>query len=398
MTEKYDIVVIGGGIHGAGVLQAAAANGYRALLLEQYPEPAQGTSGRSSKLIHGGLRYLETGEIKLVYECLRERALLLKNAPDLVRLRPFHIPVYRDSRRGSALIRTGLGIYALLGGLKKDTVFKTIPKTDWQTLNGLKHEDLLAVFQYADAQTDDAALTQAVLESARTLGAETQFSAEFTAATNSNEDYTVTYTNTGSNTSETVQTNALVNAAGPWVNHVMKKITPVPESPEIELVQGTHILLPGNIDGKIYYLQAPDGRAVFVMPWKNQLMVGTTEQVFHGDNPADVQASDTEINYLLAIFNYYFPNFYPSGPATRDMLSDSFAGLRVLPKTGTNVFKRSRETLYIRDHQRKPRLIAIYGGKLTSYRLTAENTIRLLRKQLPRRDKKADTRKLKLGG
>ncbi|TPW13908.1 MAG: glycerol-3-phosphate dehydrogenase [Halothiobacillaceae bacterium] len=116
MTDtSYDVVVVGAGIHGAGVAQAAAARGYTVLLLEQ-TEIAAGTSSRSSKLIHGGLRYLETGQLALVRECLRERALLLRNAPDLVALKPFYLPIYKSSRRGRFKIRLGLSLYALLGG------------------------------------------------------------------------------------------------------------------------------------------------------------------------------------------------------------------------------------------------------------------------------------------
>ncbi|HEY3486844.1 MAG TPA: FAD-dependent oxidoreductase, partial [Gammaproteobacteria bacterium] len=193
MQEHYDIVVIGGGIHGAGVLQAAAATGYSCLLLEQYAQPALGTSSRSSKLIHGGLRYLETGEFKLVYQCLRERRLLLRNAPGLVKLKPFFIPVYRQTSRGPWQIRAGLALYSLLAGYGRRVRFRTVPRTRWSELDGLRQTDLQQVFQYADAQTDDAALTKAVITSAESLGAEVRYQAEFQRAEFANGNYNIRF-------------------------------------------------------------------------------------------------------------------------------------------------------------------------------------------------------------
>ena len=129
-APEFDVIVVGAGIQGAGVAQAAAAAGYRVALLEQ-TGIANGTSSRSSKLIHGGLRYLESGQFRLVRECLRERSLLLRNAPGLVRLVPHHIPVYRETRRRPVKLRLGLGLYALLGGLHADVRFGVVPRTHW---------------------------------------------------------------------------------------------------------------------------------------------------------------------------------------------------------------------------------------------------------------------------
>ncbi len=144
---KYDLVVIGAGIQGAGIAQAAAAAGYTVLVLEQMA-PAAGTSSRSSKLIHGGLRYLESGQFGLVRESLRERALLLKLAPELVKLQPLHIPVYKDSKRCPTTIRTGLSLYALLAGLDSNALFRRVPRAEWHELEGLRQDDLPAVFRY----------------------------------------------------------------------------------------------------------------------------------------------------------------------------------------------------------------------------------------------------------
>src|ERR1700731_1536853 len=145
--KRYDVVVVGGGIHGAGVLQAAAAAGHSGLLIERLAI-ASGTASRSSKLIHGGLRYLESGQFTLVRESLRERAIHLRIAGDLVELKPFFIPVYRDTRRRPWQLKLGLWMYALLGGFDAGTRFGTVPKRDWPTLDGLDTNGLDTVIRY----------------------------------------------------------------------------------------------------------------------------------------------------------------------------------------------------------------------------------------------------------
>src|SRR5258706_7190339 len=176
--KQYDVVVVGGGIHGAGVLQAAAAAGHSALLIERLGF-ASGTSSRSSKLIHGGLRYLESGQFALVRESLRERAIHLRIAAELVELKPFYIPVYRDTRRRPWQLKIGLWVYALLGGFDAATRFGSVPKREWPQLDGLKTRDLDAVIRYHDAQTNDALLTRAVAKSALGLGAELAMPAKY---------------------------------------------------------------------------------------------------------------------------------------------------------------------------------------------------------------------------
>ena len=145
--RAFDVVVVGGGIHGAGVLQAAVAAGHSALLIEK-GALASGTSSRSSKLIHGGLRYLESGQFALVRESLHERAIHLRIAPDLVQLKPFFIPVYKETRRRPWQLKVGLWVYALLGGFDASTRFGDVPKSEWPRLDGLKTRDLDAVVRY----------------------------------------------------------------------------------------------------------------------------------------------------------------------------------------------------------------------------------------------------------
>jgi glycerol-3-phosphate dehydrogenase len=386
MTAQHDLVVIGAGIHGAGAAQAAAAAGYSVLVLEQ-TGIASATSCRSSKLIHGGLRYLESGQFNLVRESLRERDILLRIAPQLVRLVPFHIPVYRHSTRRPWKIRAGLSLYALLDKLRRHAWFASLPHSRWDTLDGLATEKLQAVYRYQDAQTDDAVLTQAVMRSAQSLGAELVMPGEFLGAQRGTHGYTVRY-RTAQGEQECIGT-TLVNATGPWVNGVLARITPRQPPADIELVQGAHVVLDGPLHRGVYYTEAEDRRAVFVMPWRSMTLVGTTETRFSGD-PAQVRPLATEVDYLLRTFRRHFPQ--------RDVqLRDQFAGLRILPKSPGSAFGCTRETLYMTDDTRQPRLVSVVGGKLTGYRAAAEKVMALLASTLPARNRRGDTRTLPLG-
>ena len=382
----YDVVIIGGGIHGVGVAQAAAAAGYSVLLLEQH-NLGSGTSSRSSKLIHGGLRYLESAHLGLVRESLREREILLHIAPALVQRVPFYIPVYAATRRPPWMIRAGLSLYALLGGLSRETRFESVPRARWQDLDGLATNGLREVFRYEDAQTDDARLTRAVMRSAQSLGAELRCPADFLAATRHRSGYEVHYHE--ANRDRSCRSRTLVNAAGPWVNSVLDRVTPRPPQRPVELIQGAHLQLEGATRHGVYYVEAPrDGRAVFVMPWKEQTLVGTTETHFDGD-PREVRALPEEITYLQETLDHYFPH-------GRGRVVDSFAGLRVLPRGPGPAFFRSRETILHPDNPGAARLVTIYGGKLTGYRATAARVVRLLKKSLPAIPALADTTQLTL--
>ncbi len=382
-AADYDILVIGGGIQGAGVAQAGAAAGYRVLLLEKQAI-ASATSSRSSKLIHGGLRYLESAQFGLVRKALRERAILLRIAPELVRPVAFHIPVYKNSSRKSWKIWLGLSMYALLGELKSGACFKYFSKAQWPSRDGLNTEGLRAIYQYWDAQTDDAALTRAVMHSAIELGAELDCPAEAVSASYTDKLHQVRYRNR--NGEKQITSHALVNAAGPWVNQVLEKIAPRSPRLEIELVQGAHLLLDAPAPSAIYYVEAPlDKRAVFIMPWQGKTLIGTTETRFEGE-PDTVSPTEDEVRYLQSIYRYYFPK----RPAD---IIDSFAGVRVLAKAEGSFFSRPRDTIL---HMSSPALLSLYGGKLTGYRATAEQVIAMLRPCLPGRTPKADTAKLML--
>jgi len=388
--HHYDVVIVGGGIHGAGVAQAAAAHGYSTLVLEQFGLAA-GTSSRSSKLIHGGLRYLETAQFGLVRECLIERSLLLKNAPELVKLKPFYIPIYTETSRPAWQIRAGLTLYSTLAGLSGNSHFKIVPKRDWNHLDGLDHKSLQKVFSYYDAQTDDKLLTGAVTRSAQSLGAGLEMPAQLVEAERDNHSYIVRYQKDGQQIE--CRTSLLVNAAGPWVNDVLNKVTQKVSPLAVDLIQGTHIILEGSVTQGIYYIEAPeDRRAVFVIPWKDKVMVGTTESLYHG-NPAKVHPLAKEKNYLLQTLGYYFPKYRHH---SHHDIVDSFAGLRVLPRTAGAAFSRPRDIIFHSDQPDEPRLVTIYGGKLTAYRATAEKLINEFRFVLPVRQAVADTRTLPL--
>ncbi len=383
---KYDVVVVGAGIQGVGVAQAVAAAGYSVLVLEQ-TAPAAGTSSKSSKLIHGGLRYLESMQFGLVRESLKERALLLHLAPDLVKLQPLHIPVYKQSSRSPLTIRTGLSLYALLAGFNGDSVFRQLPKRQWEELVGLRQQDLRAVFRYSEAQTDDAALTRAVLHSAIALGAELRMPARFVAAKRNGQCCQVDYSDDQGDHS--VSCRVLVNCAGPWANQVLAAISPAMTIPAVELVQGSHLLLPLLLD-QYFYLEAPrDKRAVFVLPWEGRLLVGTTEKI-HTEAPEKAHCSLEEQAYLLETLSYYFPQL--SIPQE----VDSFAGLRVLPQSDQRAFARPREVMFMLDDQAQPRVLSIMGGKLTTYRATAQQALAKIRRSLPAARAQADTARLHL--
>lgn len=387
---SVDVAIVGSGIHGTGIAQAAAAAGHSVLLLEQ-SDVGSGSSSRSSKLIHGGLRYLESGQFSLVRESLRERTLMLKLAPDLVQIRRFFIPVYGHTRRRPWQLRLGLALYAVLAGVTPEARFGTVPRREWDQLDGLDTQDLQAVFWYQDAQTDDRALTRAVLQSAQQLGTRFICPAVFQSATLSESGVDLSYTTQGH--SETAQARVLVNAAGPWADDVARRITPAIEVPALERIAGTHLVLDGDLQRGVYYLESPhDGRAVFVIPWKGRIMVGTTETRYEGD-PALVAPLPAEVEYLLGVLKTYFPRWRHVTVAD---LVESFAGLRVLPAGDGTAFHRSRETQLVPDRQERPRVLSVYGGKLTTWRAVAARAFSEIAVSLPVRQALARTDQLPL--
>jgi len=386
-TLDCDVLVIGGGIHGVGAAQAAAAAGFEVVLLEQ-SHLAAGTSSRSSKLIHGGLRYLESAQFALVRESLHERELLLKLAPTIVKRRPFFIPVYPATSRRPWLMRIGLGMYWMFAGMGEFARFGSVPRSQWQDLDGLNTHGLQQVFKYWDAQTDDVSLTQAVMRSARDLGAQLICPARFESAEITRDMCNVRYS-AGSGIRQ-IKAAAVINAAGPWARGVARRFSPSLPDLDVENVQGAHLELPGKIERGCYYVEAPgDKRATFVMPWKNDTtLLGTTEHKYNGD-PGAVEPLPEETVYLLEIYHHYFPE------RSTEVLNQ-WAGLRVLPSEKRSAFARSRETQLPVDNEDRPRVVSVFGGKLTTYRATSLQVMGLLKRTLPEVRARADTSELPL--
>jgi len=383
----YDVIVAGGGIHGAGVAQAAAAAGYSVLLLEK-TEIGGATSSKSSKLIHGGLRYLESFQFRLVRECLRERAILLRIAPDLVNMIPFYIPVYHTTTRRPGKIHLGLWLYKILGGFDSASFVK-LPHRDWSQLDGLRQDQLQAVFRYNDAQTNDIELTRAVVRSAQSLGAELIVPAQVIKAEIQKDACVVHIDSNG--TQQTYRCRVLVNTAGRWANQLLQKCEPYQQPLPVDYVQGAHIIINETPKRGVFYLEAPsDQRAVFVMPWDNKVMIGTTETKI--DDPlSEVKPQPQECDYLLDVYNNYF-----SPVSSSRQIISSFAGVRVLPRSDAAIFSRNRETILLTNSTSKPRLISVFGGKLTAYRATAERILKCITKSLPARTRQARTDELPL--
>ena len=381
-----DIAVIGAGIQGAGVAQAAAAAGYSVVLIEK-GEIGSGTSSKSSKLIHGGLRYLRQGQLGLVRESLREREILLRIAPHLVHSATFLIPVYGDSEIRPWQLRLGLGLYAALGGANPLTAMAPLPQDSPLMPPAMRHRGLKAVFGYRDAQTDDRRLTEAVALSAQALGARLFTHTQLVLARRGPEGHELSLRHPQGFKSLTCR--MLVNAAGPWINGVAASLVPEAPTLEVALVKGSHLVLDGTLGESCFYLESPlDRRAVFALPWRGKTLLGTTEESFTGDldHPGVSTAEET---YLLATLAHYFPDFNP--PVVERM-----AGLRVLPEGNDSLFRRSREVRLVEACEAGSGYIAIYGGKLTGYRATAAKVVGRIEKTLGRRKPRANTAHLPL--
>ena len=367
-VTTVDLLVVGAGIHGAAVAAEATRRGLTVLVAER-TAPAAGTSSRSSKLIHGGLRYLEQGRFDLVRESLASRRRLLRQAPDLVELAPFLLPVYADSKRDSLTIRLGLTLYWLLS-LPRPTPFGALRRARWPISDGLRTAGLRAVFLYRDGMTDDAALTRRVLAGAEARGATLLCPASLESLTLA-EAGVAAQLRTPQGMHE-VRARAAVNAAGPWHTEILARVTPGNAIPAIDLVRGSHLELPPRALAGTYYLESPrDARPLFVMPRGDHTLVGTTE-VRHEEGPDRVTPSVAERDYLLEAVAAHFPSWANDGGLA---VQQAWAGLRVLPAADSGYNARSRETLLHADRVERPRIISIVGGKLTTHAVTARECL-----------------------
>jgi glycerol-3-phosphate dehydrogenase len=344
------IAVIGGGINGAGVTWELARKGYEVALFERGRCGAQ-TSSATTKMIHGGLRYLEALHVELVRESLRDRAWLLEHLPELVRPMEILLPIYKDSPRSRFTIKTGLILYDLLAGRNNIQRHRSRTAAELLARAPLTENDLRGGFSYWDAQVDDAALVRAVVESARRDGATVR---EMTPVTELKREKKEWIVHSGKHS---WPFDMIINAAGPWMNELLKD-NRIRSKYKLSLVRGSHLVLKHRVSEAGMLLQSvSDRRVFFVLPWKGTTLVGTTEVVQRGPLD-DVHASETEIDYLITRFNRYIQE-----PIARDDILSTFSGVRPL------VGRRSNPSAIGREYriQRSGNMINIFGGKMTTF-------------------------------
>ncbi|HET7850316.1 MAG TPA: glycerol-3-phosphate dehydrogenase [Pseudolabrys sp.] len=361
---EFDLAVIGGGINGAGIARDAAGRGLRVLLVEQN-DLASGTSSASSKLIHGGLRYLEHYAFRLVRESLHEREVLLKMAPHLIRPIRLVLPPL-PGLRSPLLLRLGLFIYDRLGGRRILPATRTVDLTRDPAGAALKPSFRYG-FEYSDCAVDDARLVVLTALDAAERGAVIRTRTRCTRAERRAE-WKLTLDHRGRE--EVVTARVLVNAAGPWIGHVAENVLRQPLAVPVRLVKGSHMVVRRLFDhGEGYLLEARDRRVVFALPFQEDFtLIGTTDEDFTGDLNRPTPDAD-ELNYLCGVVNDYLAK--QIGPADAVW---SFAGVRLLHDDGAGKPEDiTRDYLLTLDEQNETApLLTVYGGKITTYRRLAE--------------------------
>lgn len=373
-SSEYDVVIVGGGINGAGIARDAALRGLAVLLLEQN-DFGSGTSSWSSRLIHGGLRYLEYGELPLVYESLRERRVLQTTAKHLVRKLRINIPVYEHSRRGLLLLRAGMIAYDLLSFGKPLPHHRVLDRDELLANEpGVNPSGLRGGVRYYDAQVPYA--ERLVIENvvaAQSAGAVVRNYSKVTGIdAREGRVRRLFYTDARTGVRSEVHANVVVNAAGPWVDAVLATMNPPVTGRLIGGTKGSHIVV-GQFEGAprdAFYVEArSDGRPFFIIPWNNQLLVGTTDIRYEGD-PAYASASDAEIQYLITETNRIFPGAHLSP----EKIHYAYAGVRPLPHRAGPESAITRKHI-LKQHRDAKGLWTVIGGKLTTYRSLAEDAV-----------------------
>jgi len=379
---KFDLAIIGGGINGAATARDAALRGLKVALVEAR-DFASGTSSRSSKLIHGGLRYLGQFEFKLVYEARRERRLLLKLAPHLAQPVPFLLPIYKGDPYWPLEIRAGLTLYDFMGNLGRSDRHKMLsPEEALKRIPALRSEGLRAGAVYFDSETDDARLTlenlidaadhgAAILNYAEIRRLDVSISGDGAALTTGEVEDKLTGRRTE------LAARFWVNATGPWVDRIRAMLPEFDGSKTVRLTKGTHIILPPVAGPFAMFAAILPGDRIFVMvPWHGYALMGTTDTDFDGD-PATVRPDEADIEYLLAALNRVLRRSL----AASEVLG-SYAGLRALAiQPGRSPSANTREYRFHRGDLPKS-FISICGGKLTTARSLGEKLVDIIQSEL----------------
>jgi len=378
--DQFDILVIGGGVNGCGIARDAAGRGFSVLLAEK-SDLASGTSSASTKLIHGGLRYLEFSEFGLVREALKEREVLWAMAPHIIWPLRFVLPESAGSRP-AWLLRLGLFLYDHLGGRKRLPPTRSLDLRVDVAGKPLKPA-MTRGFEYSDCWVMDARLVALNARDAAARGAQIRTRTEVTSLERRDGGFIATLRDHMSGAERQVGARLVVNAAGPWVDHVLNSIAGEPPRHHVRLVQGSHIVV-RKLYGhdRCYIFQNRDGRVIFAIPYETDFtLIGTTDLDYRGD-PADVRASEDEVDYLCAAASKYFRD-----PITRDQIVWRYSGVRSLYDDGaTKAQETTREyVLMLEGDAGSGALLNAFGGKITTYRHMAEAALTKIESVLGRR-------------
>ena len=376
-TGMIDLLVIGGGINGAGIARDAAGRGLSVVLCEK-DDLAEGCSSRSGKLVHGGLRYLEYYEFRLVREALIEREVLLRSASHIIWPMRFVLP-HSPEDRPAWLVRLGLFLYDHLGGRKKLPGTRALDlRRDPEGAPIL--EKYAKGFEYSDCWVDDARLVVLNALGAAEKGAEILTRMPCVSARREDGAWTAQLRDEHSGQVRTVRARVIVNAAGPWVNDIIGRVVGSSSRRNVRLVKGSHIIVPKFWEGRHAYLvQNRDKRVIFINPYEGDLaLIGTTDIAYEG-RPEDVRADEAEIEYLIAAVNRYFKE-----KLRRSDVIQSFSGVRPLFDDGKgNPSAVTRDYVFDLDETGGAPLLNVFGGKITTFRELAERGIQRLAKFFP---------------
>ena len=383
MNIIYDIFIIGGGINGAGIARDAAGRGLKVCLADK-GLIGSATSSWSTKLIHGGLRYLENYQFRLVRESLKEREIILNIAPSITKTIPFIIP-YSNKLRPAWLISIGLFIYDHLGG--KVTVPKSKSINLFKKYPNLLKKNYVKGFQYYDVQVDDKKLTELNAQDAKKKDAVILENTKVIKVERF-KDYWKIYLDN----KKIIESKILINASGPWINEVIKSVLKIKLRKSMRLVKGSHIIIKKMYEEEVAFtLQNEDRRIIFVIPYnKNFSLIGTTE--VEVKSPDDPKISNEEIEYLINSVNRYFIKKI----SIKDVVK-TYSGIRPLIEDFNNTTNVSRGyELDLNNKNKFAPLLNIYGGKLTTYRKLSEKALDQLKPHLPNNLSKPWTDKKKL--